>query len=264
MHSCLYEGQVRHRRFAPREHAFRYRLFMVYLDLNEIEQVFRGRWLWSATRPALARFHRADYLGDPAVPLDEAVRERVAQETGRRPTGPIRLLTHLRYFGYGFNPVSFYYCFDAADQHVETVVAEITNTPWNERHAYVLSDTQNQGRGTMKRFRFDKRFHVSPFMEMALGYDWRLSAPGEALHVHMQNFRDGKLMFDATLALARRELTAASRARVLFAFPLMTLKVIGAIYWQALRLLLKRVPLHNHPKKLAVPVRTDTKPVNPL
>ena len=263
MHSCLYEGQVRHRRFAPREHAFRYRLFMVYLDLSEIEQVFHGRWLWSARRPALARFLRADYLGDPAVPLDQAVRDHVARETGRRPTGPIRLLTHLRYFGYSFNPVSFYYCFDATDQSVETIVAEITNTPWNERHAYVLSATQNLGRGTAKRFRFDKRFHVSPFMEMALGYDWRFSAPREALQVHMQNFHDGKLIFDATLALTRRELTTVSRARVLLAFPLMTLKVIGAIYWQALRLLLKRVPLHTHPGKLATPGRTDNKPVNP-
>jgi len=237
---------------------------MVYLDLDEIEQVFRGRWLWSATRPALARFHRADYLGDPNVPLDQAVRERVAQETGRCPAGPIRLLTHLRYFGYGFNPVSLYYCFDATGQRVETIVAEITNTPWNERHVYVLHEALNQGRGTAKRFRFNKCFHVSPFMEMALGYDWRFSAPGEALHVHMQNFRDGKLIFDATLGLARRELTAASRARVLWRFPLMTFKVIGAIYWQALRLLLKRVPLHTHPKKLAVSVRTDNKPVNPI
>jgi DUF1365 family protein len=237
---------------------------MVYLDLNEIEQVFHGRWLWSARRTALARFRRADYLGDPNVPLDRAVREHVAQETGRRPTGPIRLLTHLRYFGYGFNPVSFYYCFDAMDQRVETIVAEITNTPWNERHAYVLSDTSNQGRGTTKRFRFDKRFHVSPFMEMALGYDWRFSPPDEALHVHMQNFRDGELIFDATLALTRRELSMASRARALLVFPLMTFKVIGAIYWQALRLLLKRVPLHTHTKKVAVPVRADGKPVNPI
>ena len=138
MQSCLYLGSLRHRRHAPRPHAFRYRVFMTYLDLGELDEVFRGRWLWSTRRPALAWMRRADYLGDPAVPLDEAVRERVARETGERPRGPIRLLTHLRMLGACFNPVSFYYCFDQAGERVETIVAEITNTPWNERHAYVL------------------------------------------------------------------------------------------------------------------------------
>ena len=138
MQSCLYNGWVRHRRFAPRAHAFRYRLFMAYLDLTELDHVFRGRWFWSTRRPALAWFRRADYLGNPSVPLDQAVRDAVERDTGMRPRGPIRLLTHLRYFGHGFNPVSFYYCFDPADTRVETIVAEITNTPWAERHAYVL------------------------------------------------------------------------------------------------------------------------------
>ncbi|MCS6948219.1 MAG: DUF1365 domain-containing protein, partial [Steroidobacteraceae bacterium] len=125
MHSCLYEGYVRHRRFAPRRNEFRYRIFLCYLDLAELEQVFRGRWLWSARRPNVAWLRRADYLGDPAHPLDTAVRERVASVTGERPAGPIRLLTHLRYFGWIANPVSFYYVFDAADRAVETIVAEI-------------------------------------------------------------------------------------------------------------------------------------------
>lgn len=158
MHSCLYDGWVRHRRFAPRAHAFRYRLFMAYLDLTELDRVFRGRWFWSTRRPALAWFRRADYLGDPSVPLDQAVRDCVERNTGVRPRGPIRLLTHLRYFGYVFNPVSFYYCFDTADTRVETIVAEITNTPWGERHAYVLSARGEQP----LRFRFGKAFHVSP------------------------------------------------------------------------------------------------------
>jgi DUF1365 family protein len=251
MHSALYLGQVRHRRFAPRAHAFEYRLFMAYLDLAELDTVFRGRWLWSTKHPALAWLRRADYLGDPAIPLDSAVRDRVQQETGVRPAGPIRMLTHLRYFGLCFNPVTFYYCFDAADQRVEAIVAEITNTPWNERHAYVLSDQLNEGLDQTRRYRFDKRFHVSPFVDMAVHYDWRFTTPGEALNVHMEDHKDDGKLFDATLTLLRREITAASLAHALVAFPLMTLKVIGGIYWQALRLWLKRIPFHTHPKKLS-------------
>ncbi len=253
MHSALYLGSVRHRRFAPRAHAFEYRLFMAYLDLAELDRVFRGHWLWSAKRPALAWLKRSDYLGDPAVPLDQAVRDRVAQETGARPTGPIRMLTHLRYFGLCFNPVTFYYCFDATDKRVETIVAEITNTPWNERHAYVLTDALNEAPGSVRRYRFGKRFHVSPFMDMAIDYDWRFNTPREALNVHMEDWQDGAKLFDATLTLERREIGSAALAHALIAFPLMTFKVIGGIYWQALRLWLKRVPFHTHPKPLTTP-----------
>ena len=240
MKSALYFGSLRHRRYAPRPHAFRYRTFMTYLDLAELDEVFRGRWLWSTRRPALAWMRRADYLGDPALPLDEAVRERVARETGRRPRGPVRLLTHLRMLGSCFNPVSFYYCFDERGERVETIVAEITNTPWNERHAYVLQ-------GERLRFRFSKGFHVSPFMPMGMEYDWRFTVPGERLAVHMRNHRDGRRVFDATLALERREIGAASLAAALARFPATGLQVLGAIYWQALRLALLKTPFYGHP-----------------
>jgi len=249
MRSCLYEGRVSHRRFTPREHAFEYRLFMVYLDLSELGTVFRGRWLWSTAGPAVARFARADHLGDPGVPLDQAVRDLVESRTNVRPPGPIRLLTHLRYFGYCFNPASFYYCFDETGDQLQAIVVEVNNTPWGERHCYVLT-CDGAGEGGHVRFARGKEFHVSPFMPMDIDYDWRFGVPGRKLAVHMQNMRDGDKVFDATLSLEQRPVSGANLASVLVRFPFMTARVIAAIYWQAFRLLMKRTPLYTHPAGL--------------
>ncbi|HUL63698.1 MAG TPA: DUF1365 domain-containing protein [Burkholderiaceae bacterium] len=232
---------------APTPHAFAYPVCMVWLDLAELDAVFRGRWLWSTRAPALAWLRRADYLGDPGVPLEQAVRDRVERDMGRRPTGPVRLLTMLRTFGHCFNPVSLYYCYDAGAEHVEAIVAEITNTPWNERHAYVLPASAREPGSATLRFRFGKSFHVSPFMPMQIEYDWRFTPPGERLVVHMQNRRAGRTMFDATLALERHEIDGTSLALALLRFPFASLQVLRAIYWQALRLKLKRVPFYAHP-----------------
>jgi DUF1365 family protein len=231
---------------APTRNEFRYRMFMMYLDLAELPQLFDRVPFWSGRRRAPAWFRRSDYLGDPALPLDEAVRELVALRTGARPTGPIRLLTHLRYFGYCMNPVSFYYCFAEAGGKLETIVAEITNTPWGERHQYVL-DARGAG-ARIKRFEFDKEFHVSPFLPMDMQYDWAFGEPRGRLFVTMRNFKDGRPVFDATLALTAEPVTGAALLRTLAGFPLMTLKVIAAIHWQALRLWIKRTPFYSHPR----------------
>jgi uncharacterized protein len=247
MQSALYHGWVSHRRVTPTRHAFRYRLYMVWLDLAELEQVFAGRWLWSARRPALARFRREDYLAPHDRPLDVAVRDLVAARTGRRPAGPVRMLAHLRYFGVCFNPVAFYYCYDG-DGALEAVVAEVSNTPWQERHAYVLPVATAADDGRTRLWRFGKDFHVSPFMPMDMDYEWRFDTPGERLNVHMLNRRDGRPVFDATLTLARRPIQAATLAAALARFPLITVGVVARIYWQALRLWLKRTPFHAHPE----------------
>lgn len=245
--SAIYEGRVRHRRHAPRAHAFEYRIAMLLVDLSELDALFAGRWLWSNGRRNLAQFRRSDYLGDPDVPLDTAVRDRVQAATGTRPLGPIRMLAHLRYGGHVFNPVAFYYCYARDGSTLEAIVAEITNTPWKERHAYVLPVAAAHTHGSAHAWAFDKAFHVSPFMPMQRRYAWRFTAPGDALRVHMDVLDGVRPDFDATLVLHRRPWTGANLARVLWRYPLMTVRVVAAIHWQALRLWLKRVPVHDHP-----------------
>jgi DUF1365 family protein len=243
--SALYEGTVRHRRMAVRLREFRYSIHMVYVDLDELPELLGGRL--ASPRAGVVRFRRSDYLGDPQEDLAAAVRRRVAGLTGLEPAGPVRLLTNLRTFGHCFNPVSFYYCFDPAGERVEAVLAEVTNTPWGERHVYAL--TRCDATGRILSGRSEKLLHVSPFMGMDHEYEWRVSVPSERLSVHIESHREGERAFDATLNLARRELTRSSLASATARHPMNTLHVLARIYGQALRLKLRGVPVYPHPAK---------------
>ncbi|HEX5056538.1 MAG TPA: DUF1365 domain-containing protein [Gammaproteobacteria bacterium] len=245
--SCIYRGTVRHRRYTPRANSFNYSLFMLYLDLDELPGLFDPYRFWSARGRALACFRRGDYLFKPDLDLAEEVRQIVQRETGHRPGGPVRMLTHLRYFGYCFNPITLYYCFSSDGSMVEHILAEVRNTPWNERHCYVLSVSEDEAPRGKFAFRHAKSFHVSPFMKMDMEYAWNVTAPAESLVVHIENMRDGEPCFDATLTMHRQPVTQANLDRALLAHPFMTLKVILLIYYQGLKLWLKRIPFVPHP-----------------
>lgn len=265
--SAIYEGWVRHRRFEPVEHSFRYRFFLVYLDLAELPEVLDPYPLWSARRRAPARFRRADYLGDPDLPLDRCVRDAVAASGAPRPQGPVRLLTGLRYLGHTFNPVSFYYCFDPTGRRVEAVLAEVENVPWGERHAYVLGRGDREG--NVLADELEKTHHVSPLMGMDQTYSFRASEPGARLQVHIESRPRGGAAdgieeaapagtgqpcppapktFDATLSLRRRELSRPMLLGLLARYPAMSLQVVAKIYTQAARLKLKGAAYHPHPR----------------
>jgi DUF1365 family protein len=233
---------------------------MAYLDLDELPELFDGRLLWSARRAAVAWFRRADHLGDPARPLAESVRSLVAERTGRRPEGPIRLLTHLRYFGHCFNPVSFYYCYAPGGERVEAVIADVTNTPWGESHAYVMDlrvpgARAEHGGAVVLRGSFSKQLHVSPLMGMGHTYDWRLTEPATRLSVHIESTAtavgaaEPGPIFDATLSLSRREATGAELARALTRYPFLTARILARIYSHALRLRVRGAAYHPHPDR---------------
>jgi len=249
--SAIYQGTIRHRRSFPVPHDFEYPIFLSYIDLDELQLAFAKHWLYSATGKNLVEFRRADFFGDAKLDLKKAVLDKVELDTGVRPLGPVRLLTHLRQFGLSFNPVSFYYCFEADGITLNAILAEITNTPWGERFAYALPVSSADRHGSSLHWLFDKKFHVSPFLPMQMGYDWRFQVPSEHLRVHMDCYRqdepDTPKQFDATLVLRRLSWNGVNLSKSLLRFPFITLSVMWKIYWHALRLKWKRNPFYDHP-----------------
>ncbi|WP_241505918.1 DUF1365 domain-containing protein [Parahaliea mediterranea] len=255
LRSRLYEGWLQHRRHRPRPHQFRYRVFMPYLCLDELPLLFDASPLWSFEGRGPANFRRADFLGDPAVPLAQAVRQRVHEATGQHPEGPIYLLANLRYFGFSMNPIACYYCFNRDESQLDWIVAEVTNTPWKERHSYVLEGPE-PARQWLRRD-FSKAFHVSPFQPMNMHYHWRSNTPADSLRLHLANSADGERVFDACLSLSARPWTRANLHRALLRYPAMTAQVGLGIYWQALKLYAKGMPLYSHPDKSLSGARND-------
>ena len=277
--SCLYQGWIRHRRFKPVQHSFVYPIFMAYLDLDEINRFVEERWYCSLERFNFVSFRRKDYFQSvepqtsAATPQDGAAALKAdviaGVEADARKQGVtlpeisrVCMLTHLRVLNLQFNPVSFYYCFDRDDQLV-TIVSEITNTPWDERHSYYLYPGQNsaamryQQKGKRHhRFEFQKDFHVSPFNPMNMDYNWVFSEPDHACRVHMDNLLQDDIgdnsesserkHFDATLCMQRKSL--GTFGRTLIRYPFMCVSVVSGIYWHAFKLWIKRAPFYDHPK----------------
>ena len=204
MSNLIFKGTIRHRRFTPFNQAFKYNTFMAYFDISEAESLLSSSFIFNVNKPALVSYYRSDYHGNSELSLDESIRKTVKEKTSVKLEGPIRILTHLRYFGYCFNPVSFYYCFDKSDTKLEMIVAEVTNTPWNERHCYFITAKNNKS----FRQKLKKEFHVSPFWDMTHDYDWYFSDVSDTISVNMVNYKKSKRVFDATLSLTNnKELT---------------------------------------------------------
>jgi DUF1365 family protein len=250
--SALYVGKLRHRRFSPRRHGFTYTLGMAFLDIDRLQELCAispwlsyNRWNW-------ASFDERDHLGDPKRPLRERVLADAARAGVDLPDGRIFLLTHLRYLGYCFNPVSYYYCYDRSGA-LHTILAEVHNT-FGEQHMYWMPPRSLEP-GRRLSWRFNKEFHVSPFMPMDCEYRFSFQPPADRAHVHGAMWRHGDFFFDATMDLAKRPWSHRELLPFLTRHPWMTLKVIAGIHWEAARLWLKRVPVFTHPNKLAARAR---------
>lgn len=249
---ALYTGQLRHRRFLPTPHAFTYDLFMAMVDIDQLPEQMRVSRVTSYNRWNWASFDERDHLGDPRRPLRERLTDSAAAAGLTLPDGPIYLLTHLRYLGYSFNPISFYYCYDR--QHQLRAVLNEVNSTFGEQRCYWIDATGDARTANGLRHRTAKTMHVSPFMSMDVDYEFVLTEPGDALVAHMNTFAHTgdtvRPYFDATLTLTREPWSARAIRRALRRHPMMTAKVIAAIHWEALRLWLKGVPHYDPPPSL--------------
>lgn len=245
MHSAVAFGTLRHRRHEPRKHAFEYAISMLYLDLSEASEVMRLHPLWSWNRRNIACVLRDDHLRHPAEDLGEAVRATIEAFSGERCEGSISLLTQPRYWGHALNPISVYFVWSPDRTRLEWLLLEVHNTPWEEQQAYVLRVPPD---GYPVQLEFDKTMHVSPFMDMDMRYRLALRQPPDrSIELSLSNWRDESCLFSAHLQLDLAPVTPARLTALLLKTPCMSLKVAGAIYWEALKLKLKGIPYVPHP-----------------
>ncbi|HTN78721.1 MAG TPA: DUF1365 domain-containing protein [Acidimicrobiales bacterium] len=246
MRSAIFEGTVFHRREVPVRHEFTQRVALPLLDLDEVDEVCSHHPLWSSQRANAVQFRRSDFYGPPQQPLAEAIRDLVEERTGARPEGSIRMLAHLRTWGWLFNPIACYWCWDAGNSAVQAFVADVTSTPWHGRHAYVL-----EGPGTERCV--DKELHVSPFLSMNQRYRITASVPEDTVTIRVESHSDDGLVLDAGLTGTTQPITRRSLGRLLWRHPMMTARVSARIYAEAARLALKGTPVHRHPRRCTVP-----------
>lgn len=259
----LGEGWVRHRRSATKAHSFKYPLFMPLLDLDELENTLKQSRFWSVNQRNIASHHRSDYFGDPKQSLKSCVLDEVEQQLDWRPDGKVLQLAHARYFGHSFNPIALYFCFDQHEQLV-ACLAEVNNMPWRETTLYAMPvESKPAGKNTPQwnwQHRNAKALHVSPFLPMDMEYRWRVSFSDQQIGVHIENWAadsDGEpaqKAFDATLNLTLKPCNTSQLRRVIWKYPAMTLQVVTAIHWQALKLWLKGVPYIPKPAQINTPI----------
>lgn len=241
----IFRGWVTHRRHVPNAHQFTYPLAMLMLDLDTLQHQFNKSAFWSVERFNLISFHRRDYLQSPIADLKTAVQTLIAERCNTQFEGHIKILTHPRYLGFIFNPVTFYFCIDA-QQHIRFIVAEINNTPWNEKYAYVF-DIPSVADAQHLEFDFEKQFHVSPFMSMQIHNHWRFKLTEDLVNIRMVLTQEDVTHFDVTMQVNAAPFTVKSMRALPIQFPLQTLSVVCRIYWQALRLWGKKTPFFSHP-----------------
>lgn len=236
MNSAIYVGRISHRRYIPRSHSFSYPFFMWYLDLEELTAIPSMRPWFSTTRWAFSRYHRPDYYGDSSRPLQDCIKEKMAELTGVSVTGRVSALLNLRTMGLYFSPVNFYYGFDDSGEFSH-FMAEVSNIPWNERYQYC-----HYVAGKELRPQHKKAFHVSPFNHLDQHYSWHIEPPEDRLKVELQVDDHRGRIFEARLELDRVALQKSQIRNLIIKKPVMTGSVVAGIYWQAFKLYIKGVP----------------------